>query len=91
MTRRLASHARQSIYGGGAPIEEITMAEIPVQRRGGGPWWLWLILGILAVGLLLWLFSGDRGIPPATTGSLAPAGQVQALAALPAAEPAARS
>ncbi|WP_420454106.1 hypothetical protein [Rubrivirga sp.] len=29
------------------------MANIPVERTGGTPWWLWL-LGLLLLGLLLW-------------------------------------
>jgi hypothetical protein len=31
------------------------MAEIPVERKGTSAWWLWLLLGLLAIGLLIWL------------------------------------
>ena len=31
------------------------MAEIPVERKDGFPWWL-LLLGALLLGLLLWMF-----------------------------------
>ena len=33
------------------------MANIPVERTGGTPWWLWL-LGLLLLGLLLWFLIG---------------------------------
>lgn len=33
------------------------MANIPVERAGGTPWWLWL-LGLLLLGLLLWFLIG---------------------------------
>lgn len=33
------------------------MAEIPVQRKGGMPWWGWALLAVLAVALLIWLFT----------------------------------
>ncbi len=33
------------------------MANIPVERAGGTPWWLWL-LGLLVLGLLLWFLIG---------------------------------
>lgn len=35
------------------------MAEIPVQQKSGIPWWVWALLALLAVLLLVWLFSGD--------------------------------
>jgi len=35
------------------------MAEIPVQRRGGIPWWGWLLLALLAVALLIWIFNDN--------------------------------
>ena len=45
------------------------MANIPVERRGGGMWWLWLLLGLLVVGLLAWLLIAAMGggRPRATT------------------------
>ncbi len=33
------------------------MANIPVERSGGTPWWVWL-LGLLLLGLLLWFLIG---------------------------------
>lgn len=33
------------------------MANIPVERTAGTPWWLWL-LGLLLLGLLLWFLIG---------------------------------
>lgn len=37
------------------------MAEIPIEKKGGGgmPWWVWLILAVLIVALLIWLFADD--------------------------------
>lgn len=35
------------------------MAEIPVQRRGSVPWWVWLLLAVLAAALLFWMFADD--------------------------------
>lgn len=35
------------------------MAEIPVQQKSGIPWWVWLLLGLLVIGLLVWLFTRD--------------------------------
>ena len=36
------------------------MAEIPVERKSGSKWWLWLILLLLAVALIWWLLAeGD--------------------------------
>jgi len=34
------------------------MAEIPIERKSGIPWWVWLILA-LVIALLIWMFSGD--------------------------------
>ena len=34
------------------------MAEIPVEKKEGFPWWL-LLLGALLLGLLLWMFLGS--------------------------------
>lgn len=35
------------------------MAEIPVEKKGGIPWWVWLLLALLLLGLLFWLFADD--------------------------------
>ncbi|KPP88363.1 OmpA family protein [Erythrobacter sp. HL-111] len=37
------------------------MAEIPVEKKGGGLGWLWILLGLLAVALLLWLIFANTG------------------------------
>ncbi len=31
------------------------MAQIPVQKKSGFPWWAWLLIGLVALALLLWL------------------------------------
>lgn len=49
------------------------MAEIPVEKKSGIPWWVWLLLALLLVGLLLWwlLDDGDEAeyaaVAPVTT------------------------
>lgn len=35
------------------------MAEIPVQKKGGIPWWVWLLLAALAIVLLIWWMTDD--------------------------------
>lgn len=35
------------------------MAEIPVERKGGIPWWVWLLLALLLLALLWWLLADD--------------------------------
>lgn len=35
------------------------MAEIPVERKGGIPWWAWLLGALLLIGLLYLLFRND--------------------------------
>ena len=35
------------------------MAEIPVEKKGGIPWWVWLLL-LLALALLLWFLLADN-------------------------------
>lgn len=38
------------------------MAEIPVEKKGGMPWWVWLLLALLVAALLWWLLDDrDRG------------------------------
>lgn len=37
------------------------MAEIPVERKGGGiPWWVWLLLAAIVVALLIWWASAEE-------------------------------
>ncbi|TCD06856.1 hypothetical protein EYB45_04055 [Erythrobacteraceae bacterium CFH 75059] len=45
------------------------MAEIPVEKKGGVPGWVWALLALLVGALLLWLLLGDRdrGARTATT------------------------
>ena len=38
------------------------MAEIPVEKKGGIPWWVWLLLALLVAALLWWLLD-DRDQP----------------------------
>lgn len=35
------------------------MAEIPVERKSGMPWWVWALLALLALLALIWIFSDD--------------------------------
>jgi hypothetical protein len=57
------------------------MANIPVERRGTSMWWLWLLLGVLAIGLLVWLLwaamnDGDGAAPGAAGGATGQAANV---------------
>ena len=47
------------------------MAEIPVERKSTGAWWLWILLGLLAIGVLIWLLveALDIGQPAARTAA----------------------
>lgn len=36
------------------------MAEIPIERKSGTPWWLWLIVAAAVLALLIYMFSGDE-------------------------------
>ncbi len=38
-----------------SPDLSTLMATIPVERKSGTPWWLWL-LGLLLLSLLIWFF-----------------------------------
>ena len=40
------------------------MAEIPVERKGGLPGWIWLLLAAIIIALLIWLFSGGDDSEP---------------------------
>lgn len=68
------------------------MAEIPVEKKGGIPWWVWLLLALLVAALLWWLLDDrDRGEPlaaPPYQQSVAPAqDSVAAVAPTAAAAP----
>lgn len=47
------------------------MAEIPVERKSGIPWWVYLLLALSIVGLAVWLFSDNdpevAAVAPVTT------------------------
>ena len=36
------------------------MVEIPVEKKGGIPWWVWLLAALLLAALLWWLLDNDR-------------------------------
>ncbi|MET1755825.1 hypothetical protein ABVV53_10195 [Novosphingobium sp. RD2P27] len=43
------------------------MVEIPVERKSGGvPWWVWVLLVVVALGLLIWWASDDEVVPVET-------------------------
>lgn len=35
------------------------MAEIPVERKSGMPWWMWLVLAAAALVILFWIFADN--------------------------------
>ncbi len=35
------------------------MAEIPIERKSGIPWWVWLIPAVLLIAFFIWMFTGD--------------------------------
>lgn len=35
--------------------------EIPIKKKSASPWWLWLIAGLLLLGLIWWLVAGRSG------------------------------
>ena len=37
------------------------MTEIPIEKKGGAAWWIWLILAAIVIALLIWLFAGRDG------------------------------
>ena len=45
------------------------MAEIPVEKKNGTPWWVWLLLGLLLLGLLWWLLSDDDEVEAVDTAA----------------------
>jgi len=42
-------------------------AQIYEDKKGGLPWWLWLVLGLLLLGLLFFLLNRNNGTPQAAT------------------------
>ena len=36
------------------------MAEIPIERKSGIPWWVWLLLALVAIALLIYMFTGEE-------------------------------
>lgn len=36
------------------------MAEINVEKKSSFPWWIWIIVGLIVVGLLFFLLGGDN-------------------------------
>jgi hypothetical protein len=67
------------------------MAEIPVERKGGIPWWAWALLALLAAVLLIWLFNQNDdpevAVLGAPTAQVAAIGPVTTIAAAMTAEP----
>lgn len=49
------------------------MAEIPVQKKGGIPWWVWLLLAALAIVLLIWWMTDDDDARTPAADPYAPA------------------
>lgn len=50
------------------------MAEIPVTKKSGIPWWVWLILALVVVAVAWWLLAnGDDDIETAAVTAPAPA------------------
>lgn len=42
------------------------MANVPIEKKGGVPWWIWPIVAAIVIALLIWLFAGpDRDAQPA--------------------------
>jgi hypothetical protein len=49
---------------GGGNNREKKMAEIPVEKKSGIPWWVWLLLALLLLALLWWLLTDDDEVEP---------------------------
>lgn len=62
------------------------MAEIPLEKKGGIPWWVWLLLALLVAALLWWLLD-DRDEPEQVAAApyeqVAPAADADAVGATP--------
>lgn len=60
------------------------MAEIPVTKKSGIPWWVWLILALVVIAIAWWLIaSGDDDVETAAVSepvpAVAPAGPITDL------------
>jgi len=36
------------------------MAEINVEKKNSFPWWIWIVVGLIVVGILFFLLGGDN-------------------------------
>jgi len=36
------------------------MAEINVEKKSSFPWWIWIVVGLIVVGILFFLLGGDN-------------------------------
>jgi len=36
------------------------MAELNVEKKSGPPWWIWLVIGLVVVGLIIFLLTGTN-------------------------------
>ncbi|HSJ68548.1 MAG TPA: hypothetical protein VK921_12770 [Anditalea sp.] len=36
------------------------MAEINVEKKSSFPWWIWIVIGLIVVGILFFLLGGDN-------------------------------
>jgi hypothetical protein len=43
------------------------MAEINVEKKSSFPWWIWIIVGLIVVGILFFLLGGDNQTGTDTT------------------------
>jgi uncharacterized lipoprotein YbaY len=70
-----------------APTPQLapTSTTTVVEERRGFPWWLWLLLGLLLLGLLWWLLSGRQATAPAVPATVAPAATATAIPTIEAA------
>lgn len=55
------------------------MAEIPVRRKAGMAGWLWLLLGLLLIGLLIWWLADDDEAEIAAVEPAAPMAETAAV------------
>jgi hypothetical protein len=62
--------------------------EIPVQKKSSVPWWLWLIAGLLLLGLIWWLVASLGGDSDDVQAAAAPEAPPAVAAAPYAEEPA---
>jgi len=37
------------------------MTQIPIEKKSGTAWWIWLIVAAIVIALLIWLFAGRDG------------------------------